>query len=109
MGAWARQYAWVRRTGVWISAVAAFAILGGAGLMGVGMTRGGPSGGAGLPLACAFNDAAPPAASPTPSGPAPAQLAKIKRAGQLKALNKAMTAYAKTVPEFSVAVLDQKT
>jgi len=77
--------------------------------MGVGMTRGGRSVSDVLPLAGTFNDAATPAASPTPSGPTPAQLAKIKRAGQLKALNKAMTAYAKTVPEFSVAVLDKKT
>jgi D-alanyl-D-alanine carboxypeptidase len=97
----------VRRTGVWISAVAAFAILGGVALVGVGM-RGGSVSDV-LPLAGTFNDSASPKASPTPTGPSPAEIAAAKRASQVKALNTALTAYAKTAPEFSVAVLDRKT
>jgi hypothetical protein len=62
-----------------------------------------------LPLSRSFDDSSSPTPSPSPTGPSPEELAKIKRAGQVKALNTALTAYAKTVPEFSVAVLDRKT
>jgi hypothetical protein len=96
----------VRRTGVWISALAAFAILGGVGLVGVGMLRG--DNGV-LPLASTFNDPPTPSASPTPTGPSPEELARLKRAAQVKALDAALKKYAKTVPEFSIAVLDAKT
>jgi beta-lactamase class A len=89
--------------------VAAFAILGGVGLVGVGMLRGGHSVGGVLPLAGTFNDTPTPKASPTPTGPSAEEIAKAKRTAQVKALNTALTAYAKTVPEFSVAVLDKKT
>jgi hypothetical protein len=88
--------------------VAAFAILGGVGLVGVGMMRGGDGGGV-LPLAGTFNDSPSPTAAPTPTGPSPEELAAQKRAAQVKALNAALKKYAATVPEFSVAVLDRTT
>jgi beta-lactamase class A len=90
-----------------ISAVAAFAILGGAGLVGVGMLHGGTAGV--LPLSGTFNDSPSPSASPSPTGPSPQELAAQKRAAAVKSLNAALTKYAKTVPEFSVAVLDKDT
>jgi beta-lactamase class A len=86
--------------------VAAVGILGGAGLVGLGMKHDGGS----LPLAGAFSDsAATSKASPTPTGPSPAELAAQARAKQVTALNAALKKYAATVPEFSVAVLDKKT
>ena len=88
--------------------MAAFAILGGVGLVGVGMMRGGDGGGV-LPLAGTFNDSPSPTAAPTPTGPSPEELAAQKRAAQVKALNAALKKYAATVPEFSVAVLDRTT
>jgi hypothetical protein len=105
----ARHYAWVRRTRLWIFAVAAVVIVGGATLIGLGMRD--DSGGAGggvLPSALKFGDDAP-AASPTPTGPSPEELAKQERAKRAKALDAALKKYAATVPEFSVAVLDKKT
>jgi hypothetical protein len=92
---------------VWVSALAAFAVLGGAGLVGVGMTR--HDHGPALPLAGNFGDAPSPTPSPTPTGPSPEELAAQKHAADVKSLNYALTKYAKTVPEFSVAVLDRKT
>jgi hypothetical protein len=89
--------------------LAAFAILGGVGLVGVGMLRSGHNVSDVLPLSGTFNDTPTPRPSPTPTGPSPAEIAKAKRAAQVKALNTALAAYAKTVPEFSVAVLDKKT
>jgi beta-lactamase class A len=103
----ARQYTRVRRTGIWISALAAFAILGGVGLVGVGMMRDGST--SVLPLAGTFGDTHTPSASPTPTGPSPAEIAAQKHAAAVKSLNTALAKYAKTVPEFSVAVLDKKT
>jgi beta-lactamase class A len=89
-------------------AVAAVGVLGGAALVGVGMTHHGGLGGA-RPLAGTFNDASSPSASPKPTGPSPEEVAKKKRAAQVKALDAALKKYAATVPEFSVAVLDRKT
>jgi len=86
--------------------VAAVGVLGGTALVGVGMTR---DGGVGSVLPDAFHAAATPSASPSPTGPSPEELAKQKRAVQVKALDAALTKYAATVPEFSVAVLDKKT
>jgi beta-lactamase class D len=103
----ARQYTRVRRTGVLISAVAAFAILGGAGLVGIGMMRDGS--GTVLPLAGSFGDTPTPTASPTPTGPSPEEIAAQKHAAAVKSLNAALAKYAKSAPEFSVAVLDKKT
>jgi hypothetical protein len=93
----------------WILAVAAVGVLGGAALVGVGMTR--DDGGLGaLPLAGTFIDApASPTASPTPTGPSPEELRRLERAKQVKALDAALKKYAATVPEFSVAVLDRRT
>lgn len=92
----------------WILAVAAVGILGGLALVGVGMARDSGAGGT-LPLAGTFNSSTTPPPSPTPTGPSPEELRKLARAKQVKALDAALTKYAKTVPEFSVAVLDKKT
>jgi beta-lactamase family protein len=97
----------VRRTGVFVSAAAAFAILGGAGLVGVGMNRDG-NGGV-RSLAGTFAGSPAPTASPTPTGPSPEELAEQQRAARTRALSTALRKYAATVPEFSVAVLDRKT
>jgi beta-lactamase class A len=88
-------------------AVAAVGVLGGAALVAVGMTR--DDGGGVLPTAGTFGDSPSPAASPSPTGPSPEELAKQKRATQMKALDAALKKYAATVPEFSVAVFDKKT
>jgi beta-lactamase class A len=85
-------------------AVAAVGVLGGAALVGVGMARDNGV----LPTAGTFGDSSP-TASPSPTGPSPEELAKQKRAAQVKALDAALKKYAATVPEFSVAVLDKKT
>jgi beta-lactamase class A len=86
-------------------AVAAVGILGGAGLVGAGMTHGDSA--SGSVFAGAFKDE--PKASPTPTGPSPAELAARERAKRATALDAALKKYAATVPEFSVAVLDRKT
>jgi beta-lactamase class A len=70
------------------------------------------SGSGGLPLAnfggaSAAKDS--PKASPKPTGPTPEELAAQERAKRTKALDAALTKYAATVPEFSVAVLDRRT
>lgn len=89
--------------------MAAFAILGGAGLIGVGLMRHGDANGQ-LPFGDTSTADAPVAsASVTPSGPSPEELAKRKREEQVDALDAALGKYAKTVPEFSIAVLDRKT
>ena len=93
--------------------MAAVGVLGGTALVGVGVAH--QDGTSVLPLAGTF-DAPSPSASPSPTGPSPAELAKQKaelaerkRAAQVKALDAALKKYAATVPEFSVAVLDKKT
>jgi hypothetical protein len=90
-----------------VSTVAAFAILGGVGLVGVGMLRGRDNGV--RPTADTFSEAPKPIVAPKPTGLSHAELAKSKRAAQVKALTAALTKYAATVPEFSIAVLDAKT
>jgi hypothetical protein len=92
----------------WILAVAAVGILGGAALVGVGMTRDGGGGGV-LPLAGIVNDPPSRAASPAPTGPSPEELRRIERQKRVRALDAALKKYAATVPEFSVAVLDART
>jgi hypothetical protein len=105
----ARHYAWVRRTRLWIFAIAAVVIVGGASLIGLGMQDGsGGAGGGVLPRSLTFGDSAP-TASPTPTGPTPEELAAQERARRVKALDTALKKYAATTPEFSVAVLDKKT
>jgi len=70
----------------------------------------GDSGGGVLPLAGAFRDqAATSKESPAPAGSSPEELAAQERAKRSKALDTALRKYSATVPEFSVAVLDQKT
>ena len=87
--------------------MAAVGVLGGGALVGVGVAR--DDGAAGvLPLAGTFESPSA-SASPSPTGPSPEELAKAKRAAQVKALDAALKKYAATVPEFSVAVLDKKT
>nr|WP_092558414.1 serine hydrolase [Actinoplanes derwentensis] len=66
------------------------------------------SGGTGGSLAGSFRDV-PAAASPTPTGPTPEELAAIERAKRVKALDAALKKYATGKPEFSVAVFDRKT
>jgi hypothetical protein len=100
----------VRRTQTWIFAAAAVVIVGGASLIGLGMQD--DSGGAGgglLPQSLTFGDDPSPAASPTPTGPSPEELAARERTKRVKALDAALKKYAATSPEFSVAVLDKKT
>jgi Beta-lactamase enzyme family len=99
----------VRRTGVVVSAVAAFAILGGAGLVRAGMNRDGNGGVPSLAGTFTSPPAPAPAASPSPTGPSAEELAAQQRAARSKALTAALKKYAATVPEFSVAVLDKKT
>lgn len=86
--------------------MAAAGILSGGGLVGLGMTG---DSGRSLPLAGRFLDSPRPAASPTPTGPSPEELAKQERARRVKALDAALKKHAATVPEFSIAVLDAKT
>ena len=88
--------------------MAAAGILGGAALVGVGMTR--DAGGS--VLAGAFADPprpAPASTSPSPTGPSPEELRKLARAKRVKALDAALKKYAESAPEFSVAVHDRKT
>ena len=92
-----------------MAATAAFAILGGTGLMGVGIMRHGDGNGGSSSGRTSTADSPVVTASVTPSGPSPAELAKRKRAEQVKALDAALDKYAVTVPEFSVAVFDRKT
>jgi beta-lactamase class A len=100
----------MRRTQLWIFAIAATVIVGGATLIGLGMRD--DSGGAGgglLPSSLTFGDDPSPSASPTPTGPSEEELAAIEWAKRAKALDAALKKYAATAPEFSVAVLDKKT
>ncbi|AGZ44796.1 serine hydrolase [Actinoplanes friuliensis] len=103
----------MRRTQLWIFAVAALVIVGGVSLVGLGMQDGGSAGGGGgvLPRSLTFGDDSSPTpkASPTPTGPSPEELAARERAKRVKALDAALKKYAKSSPEFSVAVLDKKT
>ncbi|WP_412745677.1 serine hydrolase [Krasilnikovia sp. MM14-A1004] len=48
-------------------------------------------------------------ATPTPTGPSPAELARQEHTRRVKALDAALKKYAASVPEFSVAVLDRRT
>jgi beta-lactamase class A len=89
-------------------AVAAVGVLGGAALVGVGLTRDGGIGDL-LPLAGSVTDSSSSSASPSPTGPSPEELAKQKRAAQVKDLDAALKKYAANKPEFSIAVLDKKT
>ncbi|WP_255657389.1 serine hydrolase [Actinoplanes sp. L3-i22] len=98
----------MQRYRVGILAGAAVVVLGGGGLIYTGLSDGGSDGGGVLPSALNIGDSKP-SASPTPTGPSPAELAKaaqVKRASQLTAALKKLTA---TSPEFSVAVLNKKT
>ncbi len=49
------------------------------------------------------------ASSATPTGPSPREFAAQKQAAAVKSLTAALTKYAKTAPEFSVAVYNRKT
>ncbi|KUL39980.1 serine hydrolase [Actinoplanes awajinensis] len=90
-------------------AVAAAVVLGGGGLIYAGLSKDGGSGGGGLlPNALTGGDATP-AASPTPTGPSPEELAKAERAKREKQLTAALKKLTATSPEFSVAVQDKTT
>jgi beta-lactamase class A len=82
-----------------MSAASVIVILGGAALIGLGV-RGGRGGGGG------GNDPAP---ASTSTGPSAEELAEQLRARRAEDLDTALASFAKTVPEFSVAVLDKKT
>jgi hypothetical protein len=101
-----RHYARVRRTDVWISGLAAFAVLFGVALVGVGVMRGRHGD---VPPLAGTTDSASPTPSPTPTGPSPEEVAARKRDAAVTSLTSALTKYARTAPEFSVAVYDRKT
>ncbi|HEU4346751.1 MAG TPA: serine hydrolase [Actinoplanes sp.] len=82
-------------------------VLGGAALVGVGMTRDDGVGSV-LPLGNS-GDSATPTASPSPTGPSPEELRRLARAEQVRSLDAALKKYAADAPEFSVAVYDRKT
>jgi beta-lactamase class A len=90
----------MRRTGLWISAASVMVIVGGATLIGIGMHRNGDGGSAAPGTAVAGTK---------PKGPSPEELARQAQTQRAKELNTALAAYARTAPEFSVAVLDKKT
>src|SRR6187549_1867115 len=84
----ARHYAWVRRTQLWIFAIAVTVIMGGATLIGLGMrTDSGGTGGGLLPSSLTFGDEPPPKVSPSPTGPSKEELAARERAKRVKALD----------------------
>ena len=85
--------------------MAAAGVLGGAALVGVGMTS---DGGGGVLATAGIRDAEP-TPSPSPTGPSPEELRKIEREKQVKKLDAALKKYATDAPEFSVAVFDTKT
>jgi beta-lactamase class A len=87
----------VRSTKIWIPALAALIIIGGGFMIRLGLRGGSTSASAGS------------RATASPTGPSPEELAKALRAKQVQQLNAALTAYATTAPDFSVAVLDRKT
>jgi beta-lactamase class A len=95
----------VRRNRLWIFALAALVIVGGATLVGLGMR----DGDGGLLPSALTGGGGSAKASPSPTGPSPEELAKQERAKRVKALDAALKKYAATTPEFSVAVLDRKT
>ncbi|MEV4702196.1 serine hydrolase [Actinoplanes sp. NPDC049316] len=100
----------MRRTRLLIFALAAVVIVGGGALIGLGMKDDSGGGGGGLlPSSLTFGDDPKPTASPTPTGPSPEELAAAKRAERARKLDAALKKYAATAPEFSVAVVDQKT
>ena len=106
----ARHYAWVRRTQLWIFAIAATVIVGGVSLIGLGMRDDSSGAGGGLlPNSLTLGDGPSPSASPTPTGPSKEELAARERAKRVKALDAALKKLDATSPEFSVAVLDKKT
>ncbi|GAA0798806.1 hypothetical protein Sya03_49540 [Spirilliplanes yamanashiensis] len=91
--------------------LAATAMLGGVGMIGWGMRD---SAGLAdvLPSAAAGTATAGPSAGPSaaaPSGPTPEQRAAQERKAREAALTKALDAYAKQAPEFSVSVRDNRT
>jgi beta-lactamase class A len=100
----------VRSNRIAIFAVAAAVILGGGGLIALGV--GGENGGS-VSLSpkslIGGDDDKSPTASPSPTGPSPAELAAAARAKNVKALDAALKKLDGTSPEFSVAVLDKKT
>jgi beta-lactamase class A len=103
----------VPRSRTLIVTVAASAMLAGVGLIGLGV-RGGTGLADVLPTgvtrsAAAAAAGAPPTPSPGPSGPGPQDAAKQQRAKREAALTKALKKFADTAPEFSVAVLDNRT
>ncbi len=107
----ARQYSWVPRSRTLIVAVAAAAMLAGVGLIGWG-ARGGTGLAGVLPAGVARSAAAVAAGArpaPSRSGPTPEDVARQQRTKREAALTAALKKYADTAPEFSVAVVDNRT
>jgi beta-lactamase class A len=111
MRGWARQYSWVPRTRTLLVTLAATAMLAGVGMIGWGM-RDSVGLADTLPTAAgaaASRPSAGPSAAPAPSGPTPEQRAARERKAREAALTRALDAYAKQAPEFSVSVRDNTT
>lgn len=102
----------VRRTPHWILIFAAVVAVGGVAVLAKGVMGSGDTGATyltGSSTGTAAGTGAGSSAGASPAGPSAAELARIARDKQVKALDAALRKYAATVPEFSVAVLDKKT
>ena len=101
----------MRQSGAWITAAAAFAILGGVGLLGVGIAHGHNRDASAQDDTATNTQVQVLTASPTPTttAPGPEENAAQKHAAAVKSLTTALTKYAAGTPAFSVAVLDKKT
>ncbi|WIM99528.1 serine hydrolase [Actinoplanes oblitus] len=94
-----------------ILAVAAAVVLGGGGLIYLGLDDDGADGASVLPgsLSVVAGESPSPAASPSPTGPSPEELARAERAKRTKQLDAALKKLSASSPEFSVAVQDRTT
>ncbi|WP_436527448.1 serine hydrolase [Actinoplanes sp. HUAS TT8] len=90
----------MRRSPKWLLTMAAVIVLGGVALLAKGVIGSDSA-------AATFLTGN--TASPSPTGPSPEELARIAWEKKVKTLDAALTKYAATAPEFSLAVLDKKT
>ncbi|MFI1994428.1 serine hydrolase [Actinoplanes sp. NPDC020271] len=94
----------MQRSSKWLVAMATVIVLGGVALLAKGVI--GSESASATYLTGGASTASP---SPSPTGPSKEELAKAAWDKKAKSLETALTKYAATVPEFSVAVLDKKT